>query len=289
MAPLEGKQIFDGTLGGGGHSELLLEGGAHVIGCDRDAAALAHAGERLERFGDRFLPVRGNFGEIRSLLDDLGVDQVDGVLLDVGVSSRQLDDPERGFSFRADGPLDMRMDDRQDLSARTVVNEWDEAELRRIFFEYGEERRGARVARRIVEARRACPIETTGQLASVVESAIPKTGPKHPATKVFQAIRIAVNDELGALERGLLGAVASLAPGGVLAVISFHSLEDRCVKRFLRDRSAPEIDRPEWPAPRPNPDFCLSLPVRHALAPDPAEQARNPRSRSAKLRVAIRV
>jgi len=289
MRPLEGRQIFDGTLGGGGHSELFLKGGAHVIGCDRDAAALAHAGERLARFGDRFLPVRGNFAEIRSILDGLGVDFVDGILLDVGVSSRQLDDPDRGFSFRSEGPLDMRMDLRQALSARVIVNEWEEAELCRIFREYGEEQRAARAARFIAEARRVRPLETTLELAEVVARAIPKTGPKHPATKVFQAIRIAVNDELGSLARGLEGAVESLAPGGVLAVISFHSLEDRFVKQFFRERSAPFLDRPEWPAPRPNPAYTFDLPGRRAIVPDKEEQGRNPRSRSAKLRLAVKI
>ena len=289
MDPVEGKQIFDGTLGGGGHSELFLSNGAHVIGCDQDGGALEYASARLSRYGDRFLPVRGNFGDLDSILASLGLDKVDGILLDVGVSSRQLDDPKRGFSFREEGPLDMRMDDRCEVSARDVVNEWSEEELIRIFREYGEERRAVRAAREIVKAREDKSIETTAELAEVVCRAIPKTGKRHPATQVFQAIRIAVNRELEVLEAALEKAVEALSENGVLAVISFHSLEDRIVKRFMHRRAEKTIDRPEWPAPKPNPDFALGLPTRKAITPSEEEISRNPRARSAKLRVAIKV
>ena len=289
MAPIEGKQIFDGTLGGGGHTELFLSHGAHVVGCDQDGDALSFASARLKSFGDCFLPVRGNFGDLDQIRLGHGVDRVDGILLDIGVSSRQLDDPNRGFSFRADGPLDMRMDDRADFSARDVVNDWSEEDLIRIFREYGEERRARRAAREILKARAEKPIETTLELATVVSRAIPKTGRRHPATQVFQAIRIAVNRELDVLEAALEKSVGVLAEGGVLAVITFHSLEDRIVKQFMRQRSAKIIDRPEWPAPKPNPVYSLDLPSRRAITAGPDEISRNPRARSAKLRVAVKV
>ncbi len=289
MDPVEGKQIFDGTLGGGGHSELLLSNGAHVIGCDQDGGALEYACARLSRYGDRFLPVRGNFGDLDSILSSLGLDKVDGVLLDVGVSSRQLDDPKRGFSFREDGPLDMRMDDRCEVSARDIVNEWSEEDLVGIFRDYGEERRAIRAAREIAKARGVKSIDTTSELAEIVCRAIPKTGKRHPATQVFQAIRIAVNRELEMLEAALEKAVDALSENGVLAVISFHSLEDRIVKRFMHRRAERTIDRPEWPSPKPNPRYALELPSRRAITPSEAEISRNPRARSAKLRVAIKV
>lgn len=289
MRPVKGKQIFDGTLGGGGHAELFLQHGGHVIGCDRDEDALRYAGERLGKFGDCFLPVRGNFREIGQLLADQGIDKVDGVLADLGVSSHQLDEAERGFSFRFDAPLDMRMDQRQERSAKDLVNELEEAELADLIWKYGEERRSRRIAKAVAAARKKAPIETTAELAEVVESAVPRTGPTHPATRTFQAIRIAVNEELESLEAFLEKSVEVLAPGGVLAVITFHSLEDRIVKHFLRDRSAPLLDRPEWPEPRPNPGHCLSLKSRRAIVPTEEEVNQNPRARSAKLRVATKI
>lgn len=288
MQPVAGKQIFDGTLGGGGHAELLLQNGAHVIGCDQDRDAIDHAQLRLAAYEDAFLPVRGNFRDMDRILSDLGIGTVDGILLDLGVSSRQLDNPERGFSFREDGPLDMRMDDRAGLTAAELVNTWEEKELIRIFREYGEEPRAARVAREIVKSREVKSIQTTFELSEIVGRVIPKVSAKNPATKVFQAIRIAVNAELEVLEVALEKAVSLLAPKGVLAVITFHSLEDRIVKRFMHRRSSPYMDRPEWSAPRANPEFCFHLPSRKALAPDEAETKRNSRSRSAKLRVAIK-
>lgn len=288
MQPVAGKQIFDGTLGGGGHTELLLENDAHVIGCDQDEEALGHATRRLQAYGDAFLPVRGNFRDMDRILAGHGIAHVDGILLDLGVSSRQLDDPSRGFSFREQGPLDMRMDNREAFSARDLVNGWEEEEMIRVFRDYGEERHAARAAREIVKERAKAPIETTIALAELVARVVPKVSGKHPATRIFQAIRIAVNGELEALETALEKSVDLLAPKGVLAILTFHSLEDRIVKRFMHRRSSPYLDRPEWSEPRPNPEFAFHLPHRKAIAPDELEQKRNPRSRSAKLRVAVK-
>ena len=288
MQPIEGKQIFDGTLGGGGHSEMFLENGAHVIGCDQDQEAIDYAVRRLERFDDCFLPIKGNFADMDTLLQDVGIDNLDGILLDLGVSSRQLDKAERGFSFRENGPLDMRMDSSAHASARDLVNELDEEALVEIFRDFGEERRARKVAAEIVKSRGVESIDTTSDLADLVARVIPKTGPKHPATRIFQALRIAVNRELDCLETGLKKAVNMLTKGGVLAVITFHSLEDRMVKRFMRHHSAPTLDRPEWPEPKENPDFCLTLPTRKAIMPDEDEISANRRSRSAKLRVAVK-
>ncbi|MEC5126344.1 16S rRNA (cytosine(1402)-N(4))-methyltransferase RsmH [Verrucomicrobiales bacterium BCK34] len=289
MAPIRGKQIFDGTLGGGGHSELFLSEGAHVIGCDQDGDALEHAKKRLESYGDQFLTVRGNFESIDSLLAQVGVEEVDGILLDLGVSSKQLDNPERGFSFRFDGPLDMRMDDRAEFSARDLVNDWSVDEMTRIFREYGEERHAFRAAKAIEKAREKGAINRTSELVDIVSAVIPKVSKKNPATRVFQAIRIAVNRELEVLENTLEKSVNHLAPGGVLSIITFHSLEDRIVKHFMRRRSTPFLDRPEWPEPRENPEYCLQLPHRRAIVPSKEEVESNPRARSAKLRVAVKL
>lgn len=280
--------IFDGTAGGGGHSEALLRAGARVIASDRDRAALAHARRRLAEFGDRFSASHGSFTEMRRWLDTAGVDLVDGVLLDLGVSSRQLDDASRGFSFQQGGPLDMRMDHRTERSAADWINGETEEELARIFFEYGEERASRRVARAIVEARADQRIDTTDALAAVVESVIPRHGKRHPATKVFQGLRIAVNDELGELEAGLEAALTCLKPGGRLVVISFHSLEDRLVKHFMRRHAKSTLDRPEWPAPRPNPDWFFERKLPKSVAAGAEETKTNPRARSARLRVAVR-
>lgn len=287
--PVEGKQFLDATLGGGGHSEMLLRNGAHVIAIDQDEAAISYASERLEGYSDRFLPIRGNFSSMQALLHEVGVDAVDGVLLDLGVSSRQLDDASRGFSFREDAELDMRMDQRQSLTAREVVNEWSLEELTRILRDFGEEKKAYRIASKIVEVRAQGEIASTTELASIVATVVPKTSGKNPATRTFQGLRIAVNRELEVLEEGLDAAIKVLAPGGVLAVLSFHSLEDRIVKQFLRKHSQQFIDRPEWPEPKVNPDYCLDLPSRKALPPTSDEVERNARSRSAKLRVAVRV
>lgn len=289
MAPLVGKILIDGTLGGGGHTERMLELGATVYGVDRDPEALEYAGRRLARFGDRFIPVKGNFTDALALMKERGIEKVDGILVDLGVSSRQFDAAFRGFSFSKEGPLDMRMGDVGETAA-DIVNHWEESELARVFWEYGEERASRKIARRLCEERQKQPFTTTIELAECIEKCVPRHGKKiHPATKVFQALRIQVNDEFGAL-RGLLDTAAELlAPGGRLCVISFHSLEDRMVKRFLKKMSAEEIDRPEWPAPRPNPDYKFKNLTRKPVKAGEQEVKHNARSRSAILRVGERV
>jgi len=255
-----------------------------LFGCDRDGDALAAATARLAEFAGRFELQRGNFGD---LAEWLPADGCDGVLLDLGVSSPQLDRAERGFSFQADGPLDMRMDDRQPLTAAGLVNTAGAEELARIFWEYGDERESRRFARAMVHDREQQPFATTRQLAELIERLSPRRGRKaHPATRVFQALRIAVNDELGALARGLAAALRILKPGGRLAVITFHSLEDRAVKIFgrtrARDYTFSGTDVPELRAP------CapeLRLVTRKPLQPGAKELQDNPRSRSARLRV----
>jgi 16S rRNA (cytosine1402-N4)-methyltransferase len=283
VAPVSGLWI-DGTLGAGGYAHGLLAAGAErVIGIDRDPEALAVAAATCRAYGDRLIAVEGRFSELERIAAGQG--PVAGVVLDLGVSSMQLDRPERGFSFRADGPLDMRMG-RGGPTAADLVNGASEAELADILHHYGEERAARRIARAIVAAR---PVTGTRMLAEVVARVLPRPRPgqAHPATRTFQALRIAVNDELGELVRGLFAAERVLALGGRLAVVSFHSLEDRVVKRFLAERAgaagsgsrhAPEVARPP-------PSFRL---LGRDIAPSPAEVAANPRARSARLRVAER-
>lgn len=289
MAPAQGKVLIDGTLGGGGHTERMLESGAVVYGVDRDPQALVYAGKRLARFGEDFKPVKGNYTDALQHMEECGVSGVDGILVDLGVSSWQFDEAERGFSFSKDGPLDMRMGD-EGVTAGDIINHWDESELARIFWEYGEERSSRKIAKRICEQRVVAPYLTTTQLAEDIEKWCPRMGKKiHPATKVFQALRIEVNDELGSL-RGLLDTAADLLnPGGRLCVISFHSLEDRMVKRFLKATSAKEIDRKEWPAPKPNPEYHFNIVCRKPVTAGSDEVSRNARSRSAIMRVAERI
>ncbi|MCB1231726.1 MAG: 16S rRNA (cytosine(1402)-N(4))-methyltransferase RsmH [Verrucomicrobiae bacterium] len=289
LRPGSEKWIFDGTLGGGGHSEALLRAGASVIACDQDLEAIVYASARLAVFGERFSAVHANFGSIDRILSESGVGAVDGILLDLGVSSRHLDAAERGFSFQKDGPLDMRMNFTEGRSAADLVNEEDEAELARIFWEFGEERASRKIARAIVTAREKQPFTRTLELAGLIASVLPRGGAKHPATRVFQALRIAVNEELVRLNEALAKSIDCLKPGGALAVITFHSLEDRIVKQFMRRHSEKTIDRPEWPAPKPNPEYFFDLPGRKPIAPSVEEQKANPRARSAKLRVAVRV
>lgn len=286
MAPAEGKTLVDGTLGGGGHTEAMLKAGAQVYGVDQDDQALAFAQERLGSFGDRFKALRGNFSIIPALLAEQGVEQVDGILVDIGVSSWQLDEAERGFSFAKEGPLDMRMDRSMGKTAADLVNGHSEDELKTIFREYGEERAAGRIARRIVERREKKAFTTTLDLADFICTLIPRGGKSHPATRIFQALRIAVNDELGVLREFLENAVKLLRPGGRLVVITFHSLEDRIVKQFLKNGSVAEIDRKEWPAPRPNPDYHFKLLTRRPVIATGDELKHNPRARSAKLRSA---
>ncbi|MEO7167215.1 MAG: 16S rRNA (cytosine(1402)-N(4))-methyltransferase RsmH [Spartobacteria bacterium] len=289
LAPRPGSLILDGTCGGGGHTEAILDTGADVLALDQDPDALEFASARLTNFGRRVTLRQANFREAGRVLDELGVAQIGGAILDLGVSSRQLENAERGFSLMRNGPLDMRMDPRRELTAAAVVNTYTEDELIRIFREYGEEPAARRIATQMVKLRKDAPIHETLALAKAVEKIVGRHGRRHPATQVFQALRMEVNDELGALAAGLLALTSRLEAGGRIAVISFHSLEDRIVKNFFRDRSREWLDRPEWPEPRPNPDYSLRLITSKPLEPDAAEQRANPRARSAKLRVAERI
>lgn len=289
LQPGHGKLLVDGTLGGGGHSEAFLEAGACVIGLDQDPQALEFARRRLARFGERFTSVHANFSQIDAVLEELGIQKIDGALLDIGVSSWQLDAPERGFSFMRSGPLDMRMNPEDPKSAADLVNQATGEELERVFREYGEEPAARRVAAAIARERLKKPFETTGELAALIEKTLPRRGKTHPATRVFQALRIAVNRELEVLATGLEKFGARLRPGGRLGVITFHSLEDRMVKNYFREQSAEWIDRPEWPAPKPNPKRIFKLLTPKPVVASEEEQAVNPRSRSAKLRVVERI
>jgi 16S rRNA (cytosine1402-N4)-methyltransferase len=289
-----GGVYVDGTVGGGGHAAHILEASApdgRVIGMDVDGDALVEAAARLKPYGDRVTLIRENFRAMRPALDGLGVGLVDGVVLDLGVSSYQLERAQRGFSFRFDAPLDMRMDTRRPLTAHDLVNGLSAEELERIFREYGEEKDARRVARAIVKERGARPIATTGALAEVVSRAVrPDRGRAiHPATKVFQALRMAVNEELENLTHGLNGAIESLKSGGRLVVISFHSLEDRIVKNAFRLSSAVCVCPPRSPKCVCGVNPLLRLPGRRALKPSLDEVGENPRARSARLRVAERV
>ena len=285
LLPAEGKVIVDATLGGGGHSELILQAGASVWGIDQDPAARRAARKRLAVYGDRLQVVAGNFRNAVELLRERGVEQVDGLLADIGISSPQVDCAERGFSFLAEGPLDMRMNPSAPLSAADIVNTFSEAEIADILWQYGEERASRAIARRIVQERTRNPFSTTTQLAELISSVLPRKGRQHPATRSFQALRIAVNDELGALEALLESGLSLLKSGGRFAVITFHSLEDRAVKRYFDRVTRPEIDRPEWPAPRPNPEYAARPVFRKPIIAGEAELKANPRARSAKLRV----
>ena len=286
MAAAPDKFIIDGTLGGGGHSEIFLKSGARVLGVDRDPEALAHARARLASFGERFSTWEGNFSQIGEIPELQVGDRADGLLLDLGVSSRQLDSAARGFSFMREGPLDMRMGPSSPRTAADIVNRWPEADIVRILFEFGEESKARRIAGAIVKQRELKRFETTLDLANCVERAVGRHGRTHPATKTFQAIRMAVNEELESLAAALAAAPRILKPGGRLLIITFHSLEDRMVKRFLKHRSTAFLDEPGWPEPRPNPDFQFRLLARKSIAPSAEEISLNPRARSAKLRVA---
>lgn len=285
LAPAPGKGFVDGTLGGGGHSEAFLKAGASVIGIDQDPQALAFAERRLAVFGDQFQAVRANFAEAGAVLDQLGVTGVDGALLDIGVSSWQIDTPERGFSFQEDGPLDMRMNPDGPVTAADLVNTASAEELMRIFWSYGEEPAARRVVAQLLRDREQGPLETTFALVRSIEKVLPRRGRTHPATKVFQALRIAVNRELDVLGSALEVFSNRLNPGGRFGVITFHSLEDRIVKGFFKMRSTEWIDRPEWPEPRRNPEHQFRLLTNKPVTASAEEQSRNPRSRSAKLRV----
>ena len=283
---------LDGTLGGAGHSSQIarrLTEGGRLIGVDRDRTALAAAKERLAPYADRVTLVHSNFAEIDAILDSLGIPAVDGMLFDLGVSSPQLDDASRGFSYMADAPLDMRMDKDDALTAGEVVNTWPQGELRRILYDYGEERYAPQIAAAICRAREKAPVETTLELVDIIRSAMPAQAlreKQHPAKRSFQAIRIAVNDELGAVSRMMQAAVGRLNPGGRLAVITFHSLEDRIVKSEMQQAARGCTCPPEFPVCVCGKKPLVKLVTRKPIVSGPAELEENPRARSAKLRVA---
>ena len=283
---------LDGTLGGAGHSSQIarrLTEGGRLIGVDRDRTALAAAKERLAPYADRVTLVHSNFAEIDAILDSLGIPAVDGMLFDLGVSSPQLDDASRGFSYMADAPLDMRMDKDDALTAGAVVNTWPQGELRRILYDYGEERYAPQIAAAICRACEKAPVETTLELVDIIRSAMPAQAlreKQHPAKRSFQAIRIAVNDELGAVSRMMQAAVGRLNPGGRLAVITFHSLEDRIVKSEMQQAARGCTCPPEFPVCVCGKKPLVKLVTRKPIVSGPAELEENPRARSAKLRVA---
>ena len=285
-----GGIYVDGTLGGAGHSSRIaaqLTTG-RLIGIDRDPVALKAAGERLAPYGDRVTLVHSNFCEIKQVLQDLQIPGVDGILLDLGVSSPQLDDAQRGFSYMADAPLDMRMNSEDRLSAYTVVNAWSQEELKRILYNYGEERYAPQIAAAICRKRELKPIETTLELVDIIRSAMPPAAlreKQHPAKRSFQAIRIAVNDELGSVEKVMRDAVACLNPGGRLAIITFHSLEDRIVKNGMADAAKGCTCPPNFPVCICGNKPKVKLVTRKPIISGDEELEVNPRARSAKLRV----
>ncbi len=285
VAPVSGVWL-DGTFGAGGYARGLLDtGAAKVIGIDRDPLAHQMAAPWAGQYGDRLKLVEGTFSELDTLADE----PLDGVVLDLGISSMQIDQPERGFSFQKDGPLDMRMS-QQGQSAADIVNKGSEGEIADILYHYGEERASRRIARTIVEVRAKTPFETTLQLAEVVARCLPrpKPGQSHPATRSFQALRIAVNAEFTELAQGLAAAERALKPGGLIAVVTFHSLEDRIVKRFFQLASGAESNTNRYAPARADVTARFTLLNKRAIEADDEELAANPRSRSAKLRVARR-
>ena len=293
---LEGLNIkpegiyVDGTLGGAGHSSHIVQRltTGRLIGIDRDPVALEASGKRLEPYKDRVTLVHSNFCEMKQVMEDLGITGVDGILLDLGVSSPQLDDGERGFSYMTDAPLDMRMNSQDKLSAYEVVNTWSQEELKRILFEYGEERYAPRIASAICRRREEKSIETTLELVDVIRSAMPPQAlreKQHPAKRSFQAIRIAVNDELGSVEKAMRDAIPLLNPGGRLAVITFHSLEDRIVKNAMAEAAKGCTCPPNFPVCVCGKKPIVKLISRKPIVATEEELEVNPRSRSAKLRV----
>jgi 16S rRNA (cytosine1402-N4)-methyltransferase len=297
LAPAPGSLHIDATLGGGGHTERILEAAkpdGRLLGLDADPAAIARVGARLgPRFGDRLVLRQANFRELGEVAPPAGFAAVDGCLFDLGLSSFQLADRERGFGFRAGGPLDMRFDPNRGVPAAELLASLDAAELTALFRRYGEEPKAPRIARAIVEARRVAPVATAEELAALIERVVPPN-PRlrrrtHPATRVFQALRIAVNEELEALEAGLASALDLLRPGGRLVVLSYHSLEDRIVKRFFQAERRGCVCPPELPVCVCGRDPRLRLVTSPSLTPTAAEIAANPRARSARLRAAERL
>ncbi len=294
LQPTAGGVYLDGTLGGAGHSRLILEKApeARLIGIDRDSSALAKAAEVLSPWEGRFSLHHKTFDQAAEVLAELGIDGLDGMLLDLGVSSHQLDTAERGFSFRFDAPLDMRMDSSVGQTAGELVNELPAEELIRIFFQYGEERYSKRIVRAILKQRETAPFSRTGELAELIRNAIPgsyKPSRIDPATRVFQALRIAVNQELEQVEQGVSRGIKLLKPGGRLVVISFHSLEDRIVKHMFRDQSRGCICPPRLPVCRCENKPAVKVLTRKGLKPQADEIEMNPRSRSAVLRAVSRL
>ncbi|MFA5593512.1 MAG: 16S rRNA (cytosine(1402)-N(4))-methyltransferase RsmH [Micavibrio sp.] len=293
LVPKDGEVYVDGTFGAGGYTRAFLEAAdCTVIAIDRDPAALSRADAMRREFGGRLIFIQGRFGDALELVRAAGYEQVDGFVLDVGVSSMQFDEAARGFSFRFDAPLDMRMDMSSGETAADIVNNYDEDDLANLIYRYGEERKSRHIARKIVEERGTAPIETTLRLADIIRSVVRKS-PKDkidPATRSFQALRIAVNDELGELERGLAAAQELLKDGGRLIVVSFHSLEDGIVKSFLYQHSGKTPSPSRYlPADPQKIDPAFMLSPRKPLDPSETEISRNPRSRSARLRGAIRI
>ena len=291
LQPRKGSVVIDGTFGAGGYARALLDRGAKVVALDRDPSAIRAGGDLAAASGGRLRLVVARFGDLDAVASDLGIENADGVVFDIGVSSMQLDEAERGFSLRFDAPLDMRMGS-EGRTAADILRDEDEAMIADILFHFGEERAARRIARAVVADRRTAPIVSTLQLARMIARVAPARRGEltHPATRTFQALRIAVNDELGELLRGLLAAERLLAPGGRLAVVTFHSLEDRIVKQFLGSRSsrgrAASRRLPGEPA-EAEPTF--DVPRGQPIGPGEAEAAANPRSRSAKLRYAVRL
>lgn len=292
LAPRQDGVYLDGTFGGGGYATAILDAARCTLwGIDRDPDAIARGAAVAERFPGRLHLIQGQFGEMMALLTNAGVFLLDGIVLDLGISSFQIDEPERGFSFRGDGPLDMRMS-KQGTSAADLVNTLPERDLADVLYELGEERASRRIAKAIVTARTEAPIETTGRLASIIRSVMPKDGSgMDPATRSFQALRIEVNDELGEIERALAAAAELLAPGGRLVVVSFHSLEDRIVKRFMNEIAgrAPGLSRHDPRGLADRPAALFRMLTTKALRPRADETNINPRARSARLRAIERL
>lgn len=287
LAPRPGSLVVDGTCGGGGHTEAILKTGADVLALDQDPDAIEFTREQLAHVGSRVTLRQANFRNADKILDELGIPTIGGALVDLGVSSRQLENAERGFSMMRNGPLDMRMDPwNQTTTAADIVNNYTEEQLTQLFRDLGEEPAARRIASLIVKTRKTVPFRDTLPLARAIEKVVGRHGRRHPATQVFQALRMEVNDELGSLEQGLRVLTSRLEPAARIAVISFHSLEDRIVKNFFRERSRESLDKPEWPEPKRNPEYDLTLVTSKPVEPGEEEQRANPRSRSAKLRVA---
>ena len=296
LQPASGSLQIDATVGGGGHTERILEAtdpDGRLLGLDADGAAIARVARRLERFGDRLVLRQANFRELGAIAPPAGFGAVDGMLFDLGLSSFQLADTDRGFGFRAGGPLDMRFDASRGVSAAELIATLDATELTALFRRFGEEPHAPRISRAIVEARRVAPLTTAEELAALIEKVAPRGAPGrrriHPATRVFQALRIAVNEELDALGEALAMAVDLLRPGGRLVVLSYHSLEDRIVKRFLDAERKGCICPPSVPVCVCGRTARLRLVTRPSLTPTDAEIATNPRARSARLRAAERI